>query len=351
MNARPKPADIETSTPLVGQKAINLALQGGGSHSAFTWGVLDRLLEDERLTFDGVTATSAGSFNAVLLADGLASGGREAARKLLRIFWEKMSDMVCSSIIAPSFLDRMDPSFGLEHSPGFLIMDFISRFMSPYELNPADRNPMRDLLNEVVGFERVRRQRLVKLFLSATTVRTGKIAVFSTDEITAEHVIASACVPFKMRAPKIGSEYYWDGGFLGNPAIFPVIYWCEARDVLLVHLTPTDRAELPTDARAILNRMEEICFNSAVMREMRMIAIFTQLIDDGKLSDTKRMFLHSIDANDIIRNLSGSSKMNADWNFLMYLFKIGRERADQWLATNFDHLGLESTVDLKSRYL
>ena len=225
MNARPKSASIETSTPLAGQKAINLALQGGGSHSAFTWGVLDRLLEDERLAFDGVTATSAGSFNAVLLADGLALGGREAARKLLRVFWEKMSDMVCSSIIAPSFLDKMDPSFGLEHSPGFLIIDFISRFMSPYQLNLSDKNPMRDLLNEVVDFERVRRQRLVKLFLSATSVRTGKVAVFTTDEITADHVIASACVPFKMRAPNIGGEHYWDGSFMGNPAIFPVIYW------------------------------------------------------------------------------------------------------------------------------
>jgi len=351
MTAHPKSAGIETSTPLAGQKAINLALQGGGSHSAFTWGVLDRLLEDERLAFDGVTATSAGSFNAVLLADGLALGGREAARKLLRVFWEKMSAMICSSIMAPSFLDKMDPRFGLEHSPGFLIVDFISRFMSPYQLNPPNKNPMRDLLNEVVDFERVRRQRLVKLFLSATTVRTGKVAIFSTDEITADHVIASACVPFKMRAPNIGGEHYWDGGFMGNPAIFPVIYWCDSCDVLLVHLTPTDRAELPTDSRAILNRMEEICFNSALMREMRMVAFFTQLIDDGKLSGTKRMFFHLIDANDIIRNLSGSSKMNADWNFLTYLFKIGRERADRWLATNFDHLGVKSTVDLKSRYL
>jgi NTE family protein len=351
MNARPKSASIETSKALAGQKAINLALQGGGSHSAFTWGVLDRLLEDERLAFDGVTATSAGSFNAVLLADGLALGGREAARNLLRAFWEKMSDLICSSFMAPSFLDKMDPRFGLEHSPGFLIHDFVSRFMSPYQLNPSNKNPMRDLLNEVVDFERVRRQRLVKLFLSATTVRTGKVAVFTTDEITADHVIASACVPFKMRAPNIGGEHYWDGGFMGNPAIFPVIYWCDSCDVLLVHLTPTDRAELPTDSRAILSRMEEICFNSALMREMRMVAFFTQLIDDGKLGGTKRMFFHLIDANDIIRNLSGSSKMNADWKFLMYLFKLGRERADKWLATNFDYLGVKSTVDLKSRYL
>ena len=351
MTARPKSTRIETGTPIATQKAINLALQGGGSHSAFTWGVLDRLLEDERLTYDGITATSAGSVNAVLLADGLALGGRKAARELLRVFWEKMSDMICSSIMAPSFLDKMDPGFGLEHSPGFLIVDFISRFMSPYQLNPSDKNPMRDLLNEVVDFERVRRQRLVKLFLSATTVRTGKIAVFTTDEITADHVLASACVPFKMRAPKIGGEHYWDGGFMGNPAIFPVIYGCNSCDVLLVHLTPTERAALPTNSRAILNRMEEICFNSALMREMRVIAMFTQMIDDGKMRGNKRMFFHLIDAEDIIGDLSGSSKMNADWKFLMYLFKIGRERADKWLATNFDHLGVKSTVDLKSLYL
>ena len=313
--------------------------------------MLDRLLEDESLTFDGITATSAGSVNAVLLADGLALGGRKAARELLRVFWEKMSDMICSSIMAPSFLDKMDPGFGLEHSPGFLIVDFISRFMSPYQLNPSDKNPMRDLLNEVVDFERVRRQRLVKLFLSATTVRTGKIAVFTTNEITADHVLASACVPFKMRAPKIGGEHYWDGGFMGNPAIFPVIYGCDSCDILLVHLTPTERAALPTDSRAILNRMEEICFNSALMREMRVIAMFTQMIDDGKMRGNKRMFFHLIDAEDIIGDLSGSSKMNADWKFLMYLFKVGRERAHKWLATNFDHLGVESTVDLRSLYL
>ena len=334
MNARPKSTRIETGTPSATQKAINLALQGGGSHSAFTWGVLDRLLEDERLTYDGITATSAGSVNAVLLADGLALGGRKAARELLRVFWEKMSDMICSSIMAPSFLDEMDPGFGLERSPGFLIVDFISRFMSPYQLNPSDKNPMRDLLNEVVDFERVRRQRLVKLFLSATTVRTGKIAVFTTDEITADHVLASACVPFKMRAPKIGSEHYWDGGFMGNPAIFPVIYGCDSCDVLLVHLTPTSEPRCrPTSARSLI-AWRRICFNSALMREMRVIAMFTQMIDDGKMRGNKRMFFHLIDAEDIIGDLSGSSKMNADWKFLMYLFKIGRERADKWLATN-----------------
>jgi NTE family protein len=351
MTAHSTSAKIAARKPIAGKKAINLALQGGGSHSAFTWGVLDRLLEDDRLTFDGITATSAGSVNAVLLADGLALGGRRTAKELLRVFWKKMSDMTSSSLFAPSFFDKMNPNFGLDYSPGYLFVDLISRFMSPYQLNPLDINPMRALLNEAIDFERVRQQQVVKLFLSATDVRTGKVAVFTNKEITADHVLASSCLPFKMRAPKIGGEYYWDGGFMGNPVIYPVIYECDSCDVLLVHLTPTERAELPTDSRTILNRMEEISFNAALMREMRVVAFVTQMIDEGKLSGNKRMFFHSIEAEDIIKDLSGSSKMNADWRFLMHLFDLGRERANEWLATKFDCLGVETTVDLKSRYL
>ena len=269
----------------------------------------------------------------------------------MHTFWKKMSDTTSASIIAPSFVDKMNPNFGLDHSPGYVMVDIISRFMSPYQLNPMDANPMRDLLNEVVDFERVRTQQVVKLFLSATNVRTGKVAVFPNKEITAEHVLASACLPFMMRSPVIDGEAYWDGGFMGNPAIFPVIYACESCDVLLVHLTPTERAELPTNSRAILNRMQEISFNSSLMREMRAIAFVTQMIDEGKLTGGKRMFIHLIEAEDIIRELAGSSKMNADWKFLMHLFEIGRERADKWLAANFEHLGAETTVDLKARYL
>ena len=351
MTAQPKSADIQASVPMAGQKMINLALQGGGSHGAFTWGVLDRLLEDERIAFDGVTATSAGGVNAVLLADGLAAGGREGARKIMHRFWKKMSATTSASIIAPSFIDKFNPNFGLENSPGYVMVDIISRFMSPYQLNPTDANPMRDLLVEFVDFERVRQQQVVKLFLSATNVRTGKVAVFPNKEITADHVLASACLPFMMRAPVIDGEAYWDGGFMGNPAIFPVIYGCESADVLLVHLTPTERTELPTNSRAILNRMQEISFNSSLMREMRAVAFVTQMIDDGKLTGGKRIFVHLIEAEDIIRELSGSSKMNAEWGFLMHLFEIGRDRADKWIAANYDRIGAETTVDLKAKYL
>jgi NTE family protein len=336
MTAHPNPAEIKAGSPMAGQKMVNLALQGGGSHGAFTWGVLDRLLEEERLAFDGITATSAGAVNAVVLADGLAAGG---------------PDVTSTSIIAPSFIDKMNPNFGLDHSPGYVMVDMISRFMSPYQLNPMDMNPMRDLLNEVVDFERVRQQRVVKLFLSATTVRTGKVKVFANEEITAEHVLASACLPFMMRAPEIGGEHYWDGGFMGNPAIFPVIYACESQDVILVHLTPTERQGNPQDSRSILNRMQEISFNSSLMREMRAIAFVTKMIDDGKMTGAKRMFIHLIDAEDVISELAGSSKMNADWKFLTYLFELGRERADKWIAANFDRVGVETTVDLQAKYL
>ena len=350
MAAHAESAGAQTGRSPPKQKSINLALQGGGSHSAFTWGVLDRLLEDERLIFDAVTATSAGCVNAVVLADGLASGGRGAAKEFLRSFWKKMSDLASQSIIAPSFIDLMNPTFGLEHSPGYLFADMISRFLSPYQLNPFDMNPMRDLLNESINFERVREQQLVKLYLCATTVRTGKIAVFTNKDITADHLIASACMPFRVRAPEINGEYYWEGGFMGNPAIFPVIYGSASSDILLVHLTPTERSELPTTARAILDRMEEISFNASLMREMRVVAFVTQLIDEGKLSDGKRIFIHSIDAEDITRELSGSSKMNMEWNFLMRLFELGRQRAEAWLATNFDAIGVKTTVDLQTDY-
>jgi NTE family protein len=351
MTAQPKVSELEASQPIVGEKIVNLALQGGGSHGAFTWGVLDRLLEDDRIGFDGVTATSAGGVNAVVLADGLALNGREGARERLRSFWKKMSEVSSSSFIAPSILDQVNPNFGLDQTPNYVFIDTLSRILSPYQLNPFDLNPLRDLLNAEVNFERVRKQRVIKLFLSATNVRTGKVKVFAREELAAEHVLASACLPFMMRAPLIDGDVYWDGGLMGNPAIFPVIYGCTSPDVVMVHLTPTERPEVPTNSRAIINRMQEISFNSSLMREMRAIAFVTQLIDEGKIAGGKRMYMHLIEAEDIIRDLAGSSKMNGTWKFLMHLFEIGRERADKWLEENYDSIGHKGTVDLQARYL
>jgi len=333
------------------RKTVNLALQGVGSHGAFTWGVLDRLLEDERICFDGISATSAGAVNAVVLACGLAAGGREQAKVALRTYWQRLSEMTSGGIFQPSVLDQMSGNFGLDLSPGFMFVDALSHFFSPYELNPIKYNPFKELLDEVVDFELVRRQKLVKLFLCATNVRTGKVKIFGSDELTADHVVASSCQPIMMHAVEIEGEFYWDGGFMGNPAIFPVIYACEARDIVLVHLTPTDRPETPMTATAIYSRMQEVAFNSSLMREMRAIAFVTELIDSGKMADGKRMLIHEIDGEDVIGTLSNSSRLNGNWGFLTYLHKAGRERADQWLAANFDRIGVETTVDMRARYL
>ena len=333
------------------QKTVNLALQGVGSHGAFTWGVLDRLLEDERLSFDGISATSAGAVNAVVLAYGLAAGGREQAKSALQNYWRRLSEMTSTGIFQPSVLDQMSGNFGLDLSPGFMFVDALSHFFSPYELNPLRYNPFKDLLEEVVDFALLRRQKLIKLFLGATNVRSGKVKIFSSDELRADHVVASSCQPIMMHAVEIDGEYYWDGGFMGNPAIFPVIYACEARDIVLVHLTPTERPGTPMTATAIYSRMQEVAFNSSLMREMRAVAFVTDLIDSGKMADGKRMLIHAIDGEDVIATLSNSSKLNGNWGFLTYLHKTGRERADQWLKANFDRIGVETTVDMRLRYL
>jgi NTE family protein len=351
MPAHAKPGSAQTGPPFAGQKSINLALQGVGSHGAFTWGVLDRLLEEERLGFDGISATSAGAVNAAVLVYGMAVGGREGAKRALDRYWRRLSEMTSASIFQPSFLDKMYGNFGLDHSPGYVFTDGFSQIFSPYQLNPMNYNPFKQLLEEVIDFEVLRRQSAVKLFLCATNVRSGKVKVFPCEEIRSDHVVASSCQPLMMHAVAIDGEYYWDGGFMGNPPLFPVIYACEARDIVLVHLTPIERPENPTTPRAILGRMQELTFNSSVMREMRVVAFVTNLIDEGKIVDGKRILVHTIDGEDIIGALPNSSKLNGDWDFLRHLHKIGRERADEWLRSNFDRLGVETTIDLQSKYL
>jgi NTE family protein len=351
MTANPKRGQIEASTPIADQRTVNLALQGVGSHGAFTWGVLERLLEDERLTFDGISATSAGAVNAVVFAYGLAAGGRDGAKTALDHYWRRLSAMASASIFQPSWFDKMYGNFGLDRSPGYLFVDTLSHFFSPYQLNAVNYNPFKQLLDEVIDFELLRRQQVVKLFLCATNVRSGKVKIFGSEEIRSDHVVASSCQPIMMQAVEIDGEHYWDGGFMGNPAIFPVIYACEARDIVLVHLTPTERPETPMTATAIYSRMQEVAFNSSLMREMRAVAFVTDLIDTGKMADGKRMLIHAIDGEDVISTLSNSSKLNGNWGFLTHLRDAGRERADQWLAANFDRIGVETTVDMLARYL
>lgn len=355
--ARPRPGRTSSPEAEVAPesevKTVNLALQGGGAHGAFAWGVLDRLLEEPRLAFDGVSATSAGAMNATVLAYGLAEGGREGARKALAAFWRRIAHVGLWSPLQPSLVDRALHNHRLDWSPAFLVFDLLTRMLSPYELNPMGFNPLRQVLEHSVDFERLRARCPIRLFLSATNVRTGKVKVFETGEITADSVMASACLPFLFQAVEIDGEAYWDGGYMGNPAIYPLIYHCESRDVVVVHINPMKRPELPRTASEIMNRINEISFNSSLMREMRAIAFVTKLIDEGRLADAgmKRMLIHAIAAEEVMQGLSVMSKLNADWEFLTHLFEDGRSHAGRWLEANLEHLGRESTVDLNATYL
>jgi NTE family protein len=315
-------------------KRVSLALQGGSAHGAFTWGVLDRLLEEPRIEVEGVSATSAGAMNAAVMAHGLTTGGRKGAREALEEFWLGVA--------------RISAPLG-----ALQLFELVSRFLSPYQLNPLNYNPLRQLIQRVIDFERLRRDSAIKLFLSATNVRTGKIKVFTDKEMTADCVLASACLPFLYQAVEVDGEYYWDGGYMGNPALFPLIYSCQSRDVLIVHVNPIERPDRPTSAREIMDRVNEISFNSSLMREMRAVAFVTKLIDDGKLNkgDAKRVLIHSVCADDVMRGLGATSKLNADIGFLRQLHALGRERAQAWIDDHLDDLGARSTVDIQAAYL
>ena len=337
----------------VGTKTVNLALQGGGAHGAFAWGVLDRLLEDDRVAFEGISATSAGAMNATVMAYGFAEGGRQGARRALANFWRRVSHASVFSPLQPSALDRALHNHSLSLSPAFGMFDVMTRLFSPYEFNPLNVNPLRKVLENSVDFERLRKQSAIKLFLCATNVRTGKVKVFENKDITTDAVMASACLPFMFKAVEINGEAYWDGGYMGNPAIFPLIYSCTSSDVVVVHINPMMREDVPRNAQAILNRINEISFNSSLMREMRAIAFVTRLIDDSALKENglKRMLIHAIEAEPFMRGLGVTSKLNTDWEFLTHLRDEGRESASAWLAENLTKVNHESTIDISSVYL
>jgi NTE family protein len=248
-----------------GIRYVNLALQGGGAHGAFTWGVLDRLLEEPSLAIDGISATSAGAVNAVVLAHGLTVGGRYCAKKALFDFWHRTAEMGTASFLQAFWYDRLTRNHSLEHSPGYFFFDLLSRMLSPYQFNPFNFNPLRSVLEEIIDFECLRSECVVKLFCCATNVRTGKARVFTNSEISVACVLASACLPNLYQAVEIEGEHFWDGGYIGNPALFPLIYNCEARDIVIVHVNPIERRDVPMTAPDILSRINEISFNSSTL--------------------------------------------------------------------------------------
>jgi NTE family protein len=336
-----------------GQKHVNLALQGGGSHGAFAWGVLDKLLEDTRIVVEGIVGTSAGAMNAAVVAHGLMEDGNDGARKALRRFWRAVSASGTYSIMQPTWLDRLKGQGNLDFSPGWMFLDFCSRMLSPYQTNPANYHPLREMLHEQIDFVRLRAFDEVKLFVCASNVRTNRLRIFERSEICVEAVLASACLPTMFQAVEIDGEHYWDGGYMGNPPIFPIAYGCKSADVLLVMINPITIAELPTGAQAILDRINTISFNSSLMREMRAIDFVNGLVDRG-FDDggrLKKILIHCIDAEDEMRTLSVSSKLNVDWDFLTWLFELGRTQAAAFLRDHFEKIGKQSSVDIGERFL
>jgi len=333
-------------------KKINLALQGGGAHGAFTWGVLDWFLEDSRFAIDAITGTSAGAMNAVVLASGLETGGEDGARENLETFWREVSREAQLSPIQRSPIDMFFGEWSLDHSPSYLFFDVVSRFASPYEFNPLNVNPLRDVVASVVDFDRVHCCSAVKLFIAATNVFTGKIRVFREKEVTLDSVMASACLPQLFQAVEIDGEPYWDGGYMGNPPLYPLFYGTETPDVLLIQINPTERRQVPKTAREIVNRLNEITFNSTLLRELRAIDFVTRLIEEGSLSgeDYTKVHMHRISAGEL-KPLQASSKMNAEWSFLTHLRDLGRETAKDWLDRHFDDIGKRSTFDLRGEII
>jgi NTE family protein len=325
---------------------IDLALQGGGSHGAFTWGVLDRLLEEPRLEIAAISGTSAGAMNAAVLADGWTQGGAKGARAALDTCWQRVSRAAAFSPLQRSAFDRLMGRWTLDTSPAYIVIDLMSRVLSPYDLNPMDLHPLRSILTKSIDFDRIIRSP-IKLFITATNVRTGRGRIFRNSEITADVLLASACLPTMFRAIEIDGDEYWDGGFAGNPTITPLIRETDAQDTILVQINPTERPEAPRSAAEILNRLNEISFNSPLAKELRMIALLRQVADAGTGEGARwaNMRAHMI-KSDMLAEFGASSKLNAEWEFVSMLRAEGRRAASEFLDAHLDDLGKRSTANL-----
>lgn len=338
------------------KKRINLALQGGGAHGAFTWGVIDELLADGRLEIEGISGTSAGSMNAVVYAYGMIKGP-EGAREALHDFWKAVS--IAGKNYSPiQQLPWEKAVFGhkLEYAMAAQWLRMITHTFSPYQLNPLNFSPLRQVLETAVDFVALEQKSKTKLWLAATNVRTGKARVFSTEEVTADVVLASACLPFLFQAVEIDGEHYWDGGYMGNPVLYPLIYDTESRDIVIVHINPIERPGPPKTAEDIFNRINEISFNTSLIKELRAIYFVQTMIENDWIkeehrSKLKNVLVHSIRSDHALSDLSIMTKFSSDWDFLVMLRDRGRSHARRWLETNYVHLNEQSSVDLKKEFL
>ncbi|HVG50907.1 MAG TPA: patatin-like phospholipase family protein [Xanthobacteraceae bacterium] len=335
-----------------GPKKINLALQGGGAHGAFTWGVLDHLLDDDRVDIEGISGASAGAMNAIMLADGLARGGPAEAKKRLADFWRAVSLGGNLPKFQRKVVERLFSFVPLEGTPAAFWFEAMTRFLSPYDVNPLNINPLKDVIERFVDFDALRKCEELPLFISATNVQTGRLHVFPRDKITADAVMASACLPSLFRAVEIDGVPYWDGGYLGNPVIFPFFSTTETEDVLVVQINPLTRMQVPHSSREILNRINEITFNSSLISEYRAIEFVGRLIEQGRLprgtgpGEYRHIKIHRIVLDQDGRTYTASSRSSNDYDFFEALHEIGRRAARRFLDEHFDDIGVRSTVDL-----
>ena len=344
-----------------GRKPINLALQGGGAHGAFTWGVLDAILADGRLDLDAISGTSAGAMNAVVLADGLIRGGRDGAREHLARFWKRVNRSGAGITTLDGMVDRVTGLWGLPglgrlfQVPGFDAYGWIEQMamlFSPYRMNPFNINPLRDILSEMVDFERLRKAEAPKLFIAATNVRTGRGRIFTDGELSAAAVLASTTLPYLFQAVEVDGEHYWDGGYSGNPPLWPFYSFDTAEDILLVQVNPVRREEIPETAQEIMERVSEVTFNSALLKELRALDFVNRLMDEHRLDPEKYRInrLHRIEATEALAGFNASSKLDTSWEFFTTLRDAGAAAAKRWLARHFDDVGTRATFDLRKEF-
>lgn len=339
------------------QKPLNLALQGGGAHGAFAWGILDYFAEDGRVDIDGLSGTSAGAMNAVVFSYGKMKNGRDGARKALDDFWWDISQAgaFLSPVKTTPFFHEFWGSAPLQMLT-YNIFDTITRAVSPYQFNPINFNPLRDILETHVDFKELHSCDVTNMFVCATSVRTGRPKIFKNEDLTADAVLASACLPFLFQAVEIDGEHYWDGGYTGNPALYPLIYNTKTRDFLVIHINPMVREELPKTGTDIANRLNEITFNASLIKEMRAIAFVQKLIKEDWLKDEykdnlRKIRMHAIRADDDMRDFDVSSKFSSDWDFLNDLKEKGRRHAKKWLEAHFEMIGKTSSINIHEEYL
>jgi NTE family protein len=328
------------------RKEITLALQGGGSHGAFTWGVLEKLFEEDIFNITGICGTSAGAINAGIAVYGYHKNGNQGAIDLMKTFWKRLSSESVFSPVQPSLFDKMFSKGNMGFSPGYNMFNFMSNYLSPYQWNPLDINPLKDILTELIDFKAITKSE-IKLFTSATNVKTGQSKIFDLEQVSVDTLLASACLPMVYKAVKIGNDYYWDGGYMGNPPLYPLIKGTETSDILLVQINPCQIKKVPKKADEILHRINEISFNSSLIAELRLI----DYINDGLAKgynmggQLRKINYHVISADKVLEEFDVSSKSNTSWDFISLLRNMGRTYTTHWIAKNYDLIGRETSAD------